>query len=196
MQITPIIPCTTRPRRSNEVDGFDYNFVSSDELKHAEQNGGVIEKRVYRTVKGEWCYFTKLFSLGDTDKISMIITTPAAICKLAEIFGKENLIVIYLDASGYTRLDRCIRRERMEDEPNYREVCRRYLSDEEDFAPIENEDFHISSSCYRIDANKSISDCKKQFMKIYKTITNRHRPIRGYTNSVRRVDLTGDYCVN
>jgi guanylate kinase len=168
--ITPIIPCTTRPIRKNEINGVDYHFVSHEELIQAELKSKLIEKRVYRTVKGDWYYFTKDFCLDGNDKLTMTITTPAAIGKLAMKFGKNNIIIVYLEANDLTRIERCLQREMQEQQPDYKEVCRRYLADEEDFALLADEDLGSYYSCFRINANQSVCDCKKQFDTIYKTI--------------------------
>lgn len=169
-QITPIIPCTTRPKRKIEIDGVDYQFVSYEDLLRLEQSDEIIEKRVYHTVKGDWYYFTKSFCLAENESLTIIITTPAAIKELSKRFGKNNIIIVYLEADDYTRIERCLQRERTEKRPNYQEVCRRYLADEQDFAFFANEDFSLYYSSFKINANKSIMDCKKQFASIYKTI--------------------------
>ena len=55
---------TTRPKRENEVDGREYNFIDEDFLIKNEDK--IIEKRVYNTVYGPWTYAT--LDLGDIDK--------------------------------------------------------------------------------------------------------------------------------
>jgi guanylate kinase len=172
LRITPIIPYTTRPKRKNEIDGIDYHFVSCNDLLHAELNGEIIEKREYRTIKGVWYYFTKSFNLGENEKLSIMITTPAAIDRLSKIFNKQNIIIIYLKTDDFTRISRCLKREQMELNPNYDEVCRRYLADEQDFSSFLDEDLGSFYSFHIIDSNKSIDDCKKQFVSIYRAIIN------------------------
>jgi guanylate kinase len=168
--VTPIIPYTTRPKRKGEIDGIDYHFVSFDELQQAELNNEIIEKRTYHTDKGDWYYYTKSFDFRFNDELAIIITTPAALKELSRKFGENNIIIIYLDADDITRIDRTLQREKKEKIPNYQEICRRYLADEHDFASFANNELKLYKSCYKIDSNKSISDCMNQFENIYKLI--------------------------
>lgn len=71
-ELVPVIPCTTRPRRTGEVDGQNYRFVTQDQLRQYEAQGDVVEKREYHTAQGLWTYFTLRFQL-DTDRL--LITT-------------------------------------------------------------------------------------------------------------------------
>ena len=166
-RITPIIPCTTRPMRMGETDGIDYHFVSLADLQTAESQNEILEKRTYNTIRGLWHYFTKRFRLGHEKDISMIITTPHAIKELAQLFGANHLIVVYLETDDFTRMHRSLEREKRDEHPNYREVCRRFLADEQDFSSFLREDFRSYHACYTIDSNQSISDCLEQFHSIY-----------------------------
>ena len=49
-------------------------------------------------------------------------------------FGENALIPVYLYSSDETRLLRSIRREKKQANPNFKEVCRRFLADEKDFS--------------------------------------------------------------
>lgn len=40
------VTLTTRPRRSNEVDGVDYRFVSPEEFAHLQRSGALLESAV------------------------------------------------------------------------------------------------------------------------------------------------------
>ena len=51
-ELVPVIPCTTRPRRTGETDGQNYRFVSEDQLRRYEAEGLVVEKRAYHTTQG------------------------------------------------------------------------------------------------------------------------------------------------
>ena len=53
-QLRPIVYYTTRPRRANELNGRDYFFVTEKTIDKLEEQGKVIEKRVYDTIRGKW----------------------------------------------------------------------------------------------------------------------------------------------
>lgn len=164
IDITKIVPYTTRPKRENECDGIQYHFVSQKQLQQMEEEGQVIEKRVYNTVHGEWTYFTSADKI-DEDKDYIIITTQKALNKFFEKFGEEKIYVLYLKLDDKERLLRCISREAMEDTPNYKEVCRRFLTDEEDFDESELKSY---KNCSVIDTMCTNEECAESIVKIIK----------------------------
>ena len=127
-----IIPYTTRPMRENEINGVNYYYVSESEMNKMDTEGRIIEKRCYHTVHGDWYYFTSSDNISE-DKKNIIITTQEALKYFFEKYGMENIYVIYLKLDDKIRLERCINRESQQTEPNYKEVCRRFLADENDF---------------------------------------------------------------
>lgn len=132
LPVKKLVPYTTRPQREGEIDGVNYHYVTKQELKTMEENGDVIECRTYNTVHGDWSYFTASSNIDD-DKNYIIITTQKALDSFFEYFGEARIHVIYLFLENKTRLERCINRESEQEKPNYSEVCRRYLADEDDF---------------------------------------------------------------
>ena len=162
--IAPIIPHTTRPKRESEVDGIHYHFVSEPFMEQLERENKIIEKRQYDTVNGVWHYFTAAFDIA-SDQNFITITTPYALGKLAQKVGKENIAVVYLQADDNVRLARSIARESREKQPNYSEVCRRYLADEEDF---KSANLFCGFTLFTIDANQDPAACLSQFKDILK----------------------------
>lgn len=132
LDIEKIVPYTTRPKRESEFEGINYHYVDSAFMDSMDKAGKIVEKRSYNTVHGVWSYFTADVDI-DREKDYIIITTQEAIEKFVFHFGKENIYVIYLFLDDRERLLRCINRESMQITPNYKEVCRRFLGDEEDF---------------------------------------------------------------
>lgn len=131
-----IVPYTTRPIREGEEPGVEYFFSSPKELKRFLEEGKVIELRTYQTVHGPWSYFTVddgQFEAAEDAKYLMIGTLESY-GKMRLYFGRENLIPIYIEVPNGCRFHRAIERERLQKVPCYREVCRRYLADEEDFS--------------------------------------------------------------
>lgn len=127
-----LVPYTTRPQREGEIEGVNYHYVTVEELGRMEQNGEVIERRTYHTVHGDWNYFTASVNI-DESKNYIIITTQKALESFFKYFGDDRIHVIYLYLENKERLMRCINRESEQESPNYSEVCRRYLADEDDF---------------------------------------------------------------
>ena len=130
-----LILYTTRPMRKGETDGVEYYFVDEDRLNEFEKQGKLIEKRTYDTVFGPWSYATV-----DAGQINLSKRDYAAIgtlesyAQMIDYFGEENLYPIFLEIDAGIRLQRAINRERMQKEPKYKELCRRFLADEEDFS--------------------------------------------------------------
>lgn len=131
-----IIPCTTRPIREGETDGVEYHFMTVEELEKNLRVGKVIELRTYQTVAGPWNYFTMddgQFDLSGTSRYLMIGTLESYE-KMRQYFGAQALVPIYIEVPDGIRLRRALEREDAQKNPNYREVCRRYLADETDFS--------------------------------------------------------------
>ena len=87
------------------------------------------------TVMGPWTYFTVLdgqFDSGDRD--ILMIGTLESYGKMREFFGGERMVPVYIQVDDGIRLERAVMRERLQKNPNYSEVCRRFLADEEDFS--------------------------------------------------------------
>ena len=54
--------------------------------------------------------------------------------KMRDYFGAEALYPLYIELEDGLRLERAIQREREQLHPNYREICRRFLADDDDFS--------------------------------------------------------------
>lgn len=145
--VLPVVMYTTRPIRSNEINGRDYHFVSDAFLQ--EQENSIIEKRTYPTMHGEWTY---AILDDDTTDLSLhdylVIETPEGTNSLVNRYG-EAVVPIMLAVDDGERLQRALDRERTQEFPRYAEMCRRFLSDEQDFEgilcrTIANRDFFTS----------------------------------------------------
>lgn len=131
-----IVMYTTRPMRDGESDGREYFFVSDEETVQFGNDNKIIEIREYNTVHGVWKYFT--LDDGQIKKDNntgyLIIATLEAYKKYISYYGKEMVVPIYIEVDDKTRIHRAIKREDMQVNPKYAEMCRRYLADEEDFS--------------------------------------------------------------
>ena len=135
-KLKTIVPYTTRPIREGETNGVEYHFVSNEDLEVFQKSGKVIELRTYQTVMGPWNYFTMddgQFDL-ECEQNYLMIGTLESYEKMCNYFGPNMLLPIYIEVPDGIRLHRATAREDNQKQPNYREVCRRYLADEKDFA--------------------------------------------------------------
>lgn len=129
-----VVPYTTRPIREGEQDGVEYHFVDEEQLARLEADGKIVELRAYNTVHGIWKYFTVddgQINLEQGDYL--LIGTLETYEKIREYYGAEHLIPVYIEVEDGERLARALERERRQAVPKYKEMCRRFLADEEDF---------------------------------------------------------------
>ena len=130
-----LVTGTTRPIREGECDGKEYYFYTNEAYEQLHADGKIIECRAYDTIYGIWNYFTVAREELDVDAQDYLtINTLEAYLQLREYFGSEHLIPIYLEVDDGLRLQRALDREKMQAEPKYKEMCRRFLADEEDFS--------------------------------------------------------------
>ena len=103
--------------------------------RELEEKGCVIELRAYHTKCGIWKYFTAddgQIDLKNHDYLG--IGTLESYQKMREYFGEERIVPLYIEVEDGERLMRALTRERMQKEPKYAEMCRRFLADTEDFS--------------------------------------------------------------
>ena len=72
--------------------------------------------------------------------------------------GENIVIPIYIEADPKDRLIRYTNRESLQKNPNYKEVCRRFLADEEDFAEEELERLGITKRYFNQDLDKCCNE--------------------------------------
>ena len=133
--LLPYVGYTTRPIRAGEQDGVEYYFTTKADLDRFEKEGRLIECRVYHTVYGDWYYYSV-----DSDKVDLsqndylYIGTLESYVKMRDYYGADRIVPIYIELDDGVRLERALMRERQQKEPGYAEMCRRFLTDSEDFS--------------------------------------------------------------
>ncbi|WP_028234180.1 guanylate kinase [Pseudobutyrivibrio sp. MD2005] len=135
LNLNRIISYTTRPIRSNEKPGDEYNFVDLEEKDRLLESGKVIEIRKYDTVHGPWFYFTvddEKIDLSKNDYI--VIGTVESFVKIRDYYGSKKVLPIYIEVDDGIRLTRALEREKSQKQPKYEEMCRRFLADQQDFS--------------------------------------------------------------
>lgn len=142
-KLKKIVPYTTRPIRTGEINGVDYFFVTDEYLEKNKER--IIESRTYDTVYGKWTYGELNDSQLSENTDCILVATPEAYKAFVNYFGLEKIVPIYIYLDEGERLQRALNRERSQVEPKYAEMCRRFLSDEADFSeeklkevPMEN----------------------------------------------------------
>ena len=135
LNLLPLVTYTTRPMRTGEQEGREYHFTDEARFNALKDAGKVIEDRTYDTVYGLWRYFTVddgTFDKNGRNVIAAAGTIPAYI-KLRDYFGAENTCPIMIETDDGIRLERAMRREKKQEAPRYKEMCRRFITDSEDF---------------------------------------------------------------
>jgi len=130
-----IIPYTTRPKRDGEVDGVDYNFVSSEVFNNCVKEKEFIEISKYN---GWWYGTLKRDYLIDFSHI-ITICTPYSFRTIKNFINKNynmrnHIVSFYL---SIPRRDRLIKLLERGDNPD--EAYRRNLSEVGQFDGVESE---------------------------------------------------------
>ena len=120
--INPLVSVTTRPPRENEKDGVDYIFVKDEDffkvptIEFTQFNG--------------WYYGTPISAI-DKKGYNIGVFNIAGIKQLLKHPALE-VYPFYIKCSDKERIIRQLNRE---EEPNCYEICRRFMTDCEDFDP-------------------------------------------------------------
>lgn len=135
VNLSKIVPYTTRPIREGERDGVQYHFTDIDEFNKLLSEGRVIEYREYNTFHGKWIYYTvDDENIDISNKDYLIIGTPESFDATKKYFGNDKVLPILINVDDGVRLTRALNREKKQEVPKYEEMCRRFLADAEDFS--------------------------------------------------------------
>lgn len=167
LNLKPIISYTTRPKRVSETQGIEYFFIDKDKLDELEKDNKVIEKRVYHTVHGDWYYCTINDGQIDLDRNDyLLITTLESYKSLREYYGNDKVHPLYVDIEDGIRLERALQREKKQANPNYNELCRRFLADNKDFSEENLSNLSINKSYVNEDLYECINTIKKDILNL------------------------------
>ena len=139
INVKPYVLYTTRPIRTGEKDGVDYNYLTDEEMEKYSQdeNSKVIESRTYNTVYGPWTYATILDSQFLSEKDLLMTGTLESYNEIIKYFNNNRdikIIPIYIEVEDGVRLERALKREKEQSNPKYVELCRRFIADSQDFS--------------------------------------------------------------
>ena len=169
LALDTIVSYTTRPIRDGEEEGKEYYFVGEKRLKELTAAGRVIELRAYHTLYGVWKYFTVDDEQIDLEKRNyLIIGTPESYERVKAYFGPDKVVPLLITLDDGVRLQRALDREKLQENPRYGEMCRRFLADSEDFSAKRIEEAGIRNSFENNDLEHCLSELKQYILKVMK----------------------------
>lgn len=130
-----IISATTRPPRQGEVDGVNYHFMNNAQFGMKVKCNEMIEWTVFNG----WGYGTPISSLVE-DKVNIGVFNPDGLRSLSAS-PRVSLAIVFVETDDKTRLIRQLTRE---ENPNVKEIIRRFETDETDFYNFYSK-FHIDN---------------------------------------------------
>lgn len=158
-----VVPHTTRPIREGEKDGVEYRFSGEKEYAELKSAGKIIEERSYNTVRGLWRYFTVDDGSFEKEGSIIMIGTIDTFLSIRDYFrGRKEVVPIYIECDDGERLIRAVNREKTRSVPDYRELCRRYLADDEDFSEARLKAAGVEIRIRNDDLNKCVQEVKAQ----------------------------------
>ena len=159
-QLKSYIMFTTRPMRDGEGEGEPYHFTTEERLKEFKENGRLIESRTYHTVKGPWIYATVDDGQFSEEKGDFLVSggTVESYERVRDYFGSDVVMPVYVEVEDGERLIRAIHREQQQEIPKYKEMCRRFIADSEDFSEEKIKRAGITKRYINIDLKKCIEE--------------------------------------
>lgn len=131
-----IISCTTRPKRQGEEQGINYFYYTDEQFREKIFGDQMLECVIFNN----WYYGTSTESVQE-DKINIGVFNPTGISELLERNDCE-VLAFRLRTPDKMRLMRQLDRE---ENPDVKEVCRRFLADYSDFGEIDFPYYEINN---------------------------------------------------
>ena len=132
--------CTTRPQRNEEDNG--YIFLDSEKFLKQVLNGKMLNAQEFRG----WYYGLNDEGLVE-DKVNLLPMSNEMVMQMKQEDRTDyDLIIYYIVTRGKERLLHILKRE---EKPDCIEVCRRFLSDVDDYQKNQE----LWSYCYRVIEN-------------------------------------------
>lgn len=120
---------TTRPKRSGEEQGVEYDFISLDEFMDRQVNKQLAEFTRYKVVGGHIWYYGLTREELEKDDYVIAIVNPDGAKQIKKIYG-DKAVTIEIKADRVERIKRYIKRGGVE---CIGECFRRLLADDKDF---------------------------------------------------------------
>lgn len=146
-----IVSCTTRPKRSNEIEGIHYHFYSNLQFATLINNNEMLEYTEFNN----WFYGTSKEGI-DKNKINIGVFNPQGIENLNKN-SEVDLTVIRIAAAPKTRISRQLNRVA---DPDIDEIFRRYKTDNQDFSKL-----NFEYKTFYNEENTDVDDLAKKILK-------------------------------
>lgn len=124
-----IISCTTRPMRQGEAHGVNYFYYTPEQFGQKVLDGEMLECTVFN----DWFYGTSYDSVRSDGVINIGVFNPTGVESLLAR-PDCDVIVFWIQTNDKIRLLRQLNRE---EDPDVREVVRRFQADYNDFEDID-----------------------------------------------------------
>jgi len=164
--ISRVVTCTTRPKRINEIDGFDYHFLTENDFQEKAKEHYFAETATYN----DYLYGTPINEIND-DKL--IILEPQGLKSFLHL-KMNSIVAIFLKTKESCRIERMqARRDKPED------ILKRIDSDRIDFdlSKIEGLDLIVDTT------DMKLSELADYIFDSYKEI------LKGKTSGYHQISL-------
>ena len=128
-EVHEIVSCTSRPIRENEAHGVNYYYYHPDDFAMKIINDEMLEFTNFNN----WWYGTSYDSVRSDGIVNIGVFNPSGVRQLLDR-PDCNVTVYWVTTSDKQRLYRQLSRE---ENPDVKEIIRRFNADEEDFADID-----------------------------------------------------------
>lgn len=124
-----IVSCTSRPPREGEVHGINYFYYTPEQFTEKILNGEMLECTVFNN----WYYGTSYDSVRSGNVTNIGVFNPTGVASLLDRPDCKVLVFRVVTDDK----ERLIRQLTREQNPNVREIIRRFQADLDDFDNIE-----------------------------------------------------------
>ena len=128
-EVHEIVSCTSRPIRENEAHGVNYYYYHPDDFAMKIINDEMLEFTNFNN----WWYGTSYDSVRSDGIVNIGVFNPSGVRQLLDR-PDCDVTVYWVTTSDKQRLYRQLSRE---ENPDVKEIIRRFNADEEDFADID-----------------------------------------------------------
>lgn len=119
-----IIKTTTREKRFNEIDGDNYHFISAERLQYipAEE---IVERKDFDKIT----YFTYSKDIDLENNNYLDVNSIEGLDKYIAYYGENAIVPIFVKMNRDERIQLVLTHERQKKNPNYSEMCQKYLDE-------------------------------------------------------------------
>lgn len=110
-----VVSVTTRPMRSNDLDGVDYHFINNVEFQDLISNNKLVEHRYYDTIENgkqsRWYYGIERTAIDLDNSSYVCVVDLVGLEHIKKEYG-ERVMSFYIDVDDEKRKARAIARDR------------------------------------------------------------------------------------